>query len=239
MHIGSYGGAVSENVQLYNLINSMYSTRCTTYLNHGYSAGAMTFMMGQERIIYKHSDIMFHFFSGGNYGKGSDMIASITHSVKSISSYYKTVLKDYFTDEELELMVHHGKEFWMDSAMMMNKGIATSIIVDGKHLSSEEYFEMYDENGELLESYIAKRDKDAADLRKTIEKELTSMSKSQLKAERKQILELAAMVHEQVAKEEAEALEKKKAVKKVVKKPATKVVKKVTKRVTKKAPKGE
>jgi len=209
LHVSSYGGAVAENIQLYNLINSMYSTRCTTYLNHGYSAGAMTFMMGQNRIIYKHSDIMFHFFSGGERGKGSDMIASLNHSIKSISSYYTTILRDFFSPEDLELMIHHGREFWMDSAMMMNAGIATGIIIDGKYYNAEEYREKYDQHGEVKTEYAAEQ---AKILDAELKAELKMLNDEQAKiekAEKKEILRLAKLIQE----DEAETLKLKEAAK--------------------------
>ena len=204
LHVSSYGGAVSENIQLFNLINSMYSTRCTTYLNHGYSAGAMTFMMGQNRIIYKHSDIMFHFFSGGEFGKGSDMIASLNHSIKSISAYYTTILKDFFSPGDLELMIHHGREFWMDSATMMNKGIATAIIIDGQYYEAVEYFEKYDEFGEIKREYIAAQEKIELAEIAAEEKMLKAAELKHAKEERKEILRLAKEIHDEDAKIVAE-----------------------------------
>lgn len=153
IHIASYGGSVRETIQLNNLINSMYSSRCTTYLNHGYSGGAMTFMMGQERIIYKHSDIMFHFFSGGERGKGSDMLNSLQHSIKTIDHFYRDMLDSFFTKEELDAMVQDGKEFWMDADTMMKRGIATGIIIDGKYYEAEDYEKKF-ENGKLKEEVL-------------------------------------------------------------------------------------
>lgn len=156
IHISSYGGNFDEVVQIHNLINSMYSDRCTTYMSYGRSGGALAFMMGNTRIIYKHSNIMFHFFSGFEDGKGSDMLASLKHGIKTISAYYREILSEYFTDKELTLMIKMGKEYWMDSAKMMNRGVATGIIVDGEYLTSEIYFSRYNKKGNLRKSYIKK-----------------------------------------------------------------------------------
>jgi len=154
LHIASYGGSFTEVVQIHNIVNTLYMNRCTTYLNNGYSGGAAAFCMGNERICYKHSTAMFHFFSGGERGKGSDMMAALTHSIDVISAYYRDTLSDFFSEEEMCLMINNGKEYWMDSTQMMNRGIATGIIIDGLYYSADKYFEKYDENGDIKASWI-------------------------------------------------------------------------------------
>ena len=153
MHISSYGGSFTEVVQLHNLIDSMFKARCTTYMNHGYSGGAMAFVMAKERIIYKHSTAMFHFFSGGERGKGHDMLDSLQHSIGTIGKYYREQLNPYFTKKELTRMIKGGKEFWMDSTEMMNRGVATGIIIGGEYFTSEDYFKKYNKQGEVRKKW--------------------------------------------------------------------------------------
>lgn len=174
LHISSYGGSFAEVVQIHNIIDSMYSTRSTSYLNHGYSGGAMAFVMCKERIVYEHSVSMFHFFSGGEVGKGYDMLTSLTHSISTIGKYYRNMLKDYFTPEELDLMIIHGKEFWLSSIEMLKRNIATGIIISGQYYTKAEYFEKYDEDGSILQLWIDKN-KETQDEEEEVNKLRSSM----------------------------------------------------------------
>ena len=152
-HISSVGGSFLEVVQLHNLIDSMYSKRSASYMNYGYSGGAMAFVMTKERVIYKNSTAMFHFFAGGERGKGHDMLRSLKHAIHTIEDYYRMQLKDFFTKKELNRMIKHGKEFWMDAVEMMNRGIATGIIIEGEYFTSESYFNKYDKRGNILKKW--------------------------------------------------------------------------------------
>jgi len=170
LHISSYGGSFTEVVSLHNIIDSMYGSRSISYMNHGYSGGAMAFVMCPERIIYKHSTCMFHFFSGGEQGKGSDMLNALNHSIKTIDHYYREQLGDYFTKEELDLMVHHGKEYWFDSVEMMNRGIATGIIINGEYFNSETYKKKFNKNGKIRKKWITEQKKiEAEEAEKSLE----------------------------------------------------------------------
>jgi len=128
-------------------------------MNHGYSGGAMAFVMAKDRIIYKHSTAMFHFFSGGERGKGHDMLDSLQHSIGTIGKYYREQLNPYFTKKELTRMIKGGKEFWMDSTEMMNRGVATGIIIGGEYFTSEDYFKKYNKYGEIKSKWIKKQKK--------------------------------------------------------------------------------
>ena len=182
LHIASYGGSFTEVVQVHNIINTLYMNRCTTYLNNGYSGGAAAFCMGNDRICYKHSTAMFHFFSGGERGKGSDMLAALTHSIDVISAYYRDTLSEFFTEEEMCLMINNGKEYWMDSTEMMNRGIATGIIIDGLFYSTDKYFEKYDEAGEIKLSWIKTQEREEKKLQLQIEKAEKMVETKMLKA---------------------------------------------------------
>lgn len=148
-HISSYGGSFAEVVMVHNLIDSMFKSRSVSYLNHGYSGGAMAFVMCPERIVYEHSVAMFHFFSGGERGKGSDMLNSLEHSMKTIGGYYRKMLTPYFSQEELDLMIHNGKEYWFDAVEMLERDIATGIIMSGQYYTKDEYFTKFNEDGDI------------------------------------------------------------------------------------------
>ena len=103
------------------------------------------------------------------------MLASLTHAIKTIDNYYRDQLSSFFTEDEMNMMVNHGKEFWMDSAEMMNRGIATGIIINGEYFTSETYFEKYNKDGEVKKSYLKKAAKAEKKAAKEQAKMLTAM----------------------------------------------------------------
>ena len=138
LHISSRGGYVDELIQFYNLCDTLFHERVTTYLNYGYSAGALIFLLGTDRLIYEHSDIMFHSWSGGYYGKRDDMLTQMEHEDKRLEKLFMQLMKPYFSKKELKKM-QSGKEFWLSPKEMLERGIATHIMVRGELLTAKEY----------------------------------------------------------------------------------------------------
>lgn len=159
IHISGHGGYVSECMRLYNLIDSLYRGRCTTYLNFGFSANALAFLMGNERIVYDNSEIMFHSYSTGIYGTRNNIIDQFQHTDKHIQRFNDILLSPYFTEEEIEL-ISIGKEVWMTSVQMLSKNIATGIIINGEYFDKDEYFEKYDENGIIRQDWLGSKEKE-------------------------------------------------------------------------------
>lgn len=140
LHISSHGGSVDEYLEYYNLIDTLYKDNTVTYLNYGYSAGFVMFLLGTDRIVYEHSDAMMHSYSGGGGGKREDMLNHIKHTDKRIQKFFNGLLSPYFTEEELEKM-SEGKDYWLDSEQMLARGIATHIIVNGELHTGPEYLD--------------------------------------------------------------------------------------------------
>ncbi len=141
LHISSPGGDYLELVQLYNILNSMYSDNVTTFLNYGYSAGALAFLFGNSRIVYEHSDFMIHSYSSGFFGKRDDLIKKMLHADRHITAFFNKMLEPYFSKEEIQ-NIHSGNDFWLNSNEMIERNIATGIIIEGKYYTREEYLEI-------------------------------------------------------------------------------------------------
>ncbi len=140
LHISSHGGLVSELIELYNLVDTLFYKRVTTYCNFGYSAGALASLFGEDRIIYEHSDWMMHSYSGGFIGKRDDMLTHLEHEDKRISKFFNDIMTPYFTKKELKKM-EGGKDFWMSAEEMLDRGIATHIMVKGLIITAVDYLE--------------------------------------------------------------------------------------------------
>jgi ATP-dependent protease ClpP protease subunit len=137
IYISSLGGEYTELLDFYNTINTNYNY-VTTFLNYGYSAGALAFLFGQERIVYEHSEWMIHSYSTGVGGKREDMLNHVNFMDKQILKFFDTLLAPYFSKKEIN-KINKGKDFWLDSDEMLKRGIATGILKNGEYTSREDY----------------------------------------------------------------------------------------------------
>lgn len=180
-HVSSHGGLVSEVMELYNLVNTLFYKKVVTYCNFGYSAGALAFLFGEDRVIYKHSDWMMHSYSGGFVGKRDDMLTHLEHEDKRISEFFDEIMAPYFTKKELKKM-QAGKDFWMSSEELLKRKIATHIMVDGEILEGQTHLEnLYPERKEVR---LAEEEKLAKKLEREVKKAEREAKKA-LKEEKK------------------------------------------------------
>lgn len=143
IRIDSPGGMLSELYRFKALIVEKFYGRCTTILDPaGASAGALTFTYGDKRIVYEHSWAMFHDWSGGVWGKASDIEKSLIFRRELFKKTFREDLKDFFTEEEIENMFK-GQEFWLDAKELCEHKIATHVITKGKTITAEEYLKQF------------------------------------------------------------------------------------------------
>lgn len=174
MHIAGPGGFVSEGLSFYNIISSIFRDRSAAYLNYGYSMNALSFLYCSERIVYEDSDLMFHNYSGGAYGKGGEMVEQVVHTQKRFQRFFRKLIAPYMTEEEINRMFD-GKDFWFDSVEMLNRGIATGIILDGEYFTRDQYFEKHTKTGEVKKSWIKKQEKAKKKAEKIAKKAIKEM----------------------------------------------------------------
>ena len=191
LHISSYGGSIAELLETYNVLNSMYPEAVTTFLNYGYSAGAMAFLFGTNRIVYENSDFMVHSYAGGSYGKREDMLNHIDHQDKQVTKFLDSQLSPYFTKKEIK-KINNGKDYWMNSEEMIKRGIATGIIINGEYKTREDMLDVYDPKR------ITKRAKKEARTKKASAKVVTEVNEAQNKASK--TLKLAKKLNKKAKK---------------------------------------
>ena len=141
VRINSNGGNISELQAFHNIITNYFQERTTTILDpKGFSCGALMFSLGDVRIVHKHSEIMFHDFSSGVIGSGSEMVDQLAHTIKFVRNLMRDIMAPFFTSEEIELMFN-GKTYWYDSLQMLEKGIATHILINGDLIEAQVYLD--------------------------------------------------------------------------------------------------
>jgi len=155
IRIDSPGGYMKEGLTLYNIMREKFTNRTVTYLDSSaYSMGALLFSMGDQRIVYEHSSLMYHNYSSGAFGKGDNLKTYIEHEEKNTHNFFKNVIVDkgFLTMAEFDEMLI-GRDFWFDCTELAQRGIATHVMVDGFLLEGADYLEYKDSELDI-ETYI-------------------------------------------------------------------------------------
>jgi ATP-dependent protease ClpP protease subunit len=135
--INSPGGCVSEGKALINTLQSIGADIQTELIANAYSMGALLFCIGDKRVIYENSSIMFHNFSGGFGGKGHELKDRLKHTIKNITAFFRGHIIG-LTEAEIKQMIN-GKDWWFGSKEMCERGIATHVNVDGIMIPAKRY----------------------------------------------------------------------------------------------------
>ena len=76
------------------------------------SAATLIFLTADVCEISEHSHFMFHTYSSGNWGKGSEQLAGVMADDKWARHLFNTVYKGFLEPKEIKEMID-GKDFWM------------------------------------------------------------------------------------------------------------------------------
>ena len=194
LRISSGGGSVLEGQQFFNIIIEKFRERTTTYLdNHGYSMGALLFCMSHKRVIYPYSDIMFHDYSQGVYGKGGNVQSKVKHSAQSLKHFFHDLIVDrrFLSAEEFQQMLL-GHDFWMDAKEMCKRGIATHVIVGEQQVIAKEFLKQLKKEKKAQKKAVKKQKeetlqtgKNKAEIEEDVKKEPKKGKKRKKKTKKK------------------------------------------------------
>jgi hypothetical protein len=98
---------------------------------------AIMFCIGDRRIIYVNSSLMFHNFSDGIGGKGHEMKDRLKHTIKNITAFFRGHIIG-LSEKEIQEMLN-GKEFWFGAKELCERGIATHVNVNGIMIPAKRY----------------------------------------------------------------------------------------------------
>jgi ATP-dependent protease ClpP protease subunit len=132
---------VDELIVLYNTVDALFRGRCTTFINYGFSAGAMAFLLGDQRIAYEYSSSMFHSYSGGFFGKRDDLLTQMKHEDKKLTRFFRDLVRPYFSKKDID-KVNKGKDYWMETLEMCKKNIVTHVITGSEMITAKEYIKL-------------------------------------------------------------------------------------------------
>ena len=155
VRIDSPGGYIKEGLTIYNLMKEKFTGRSVTYLDStAYSMGALLFSMGDQRVAYEYSSLMYHNYSSGAFGKGDNLKTYIEHEEKNTHHFFENIIvkQGFLSQQEFDEMLI-GRDFWFDCYEMAQRGICTHVMIEGFMIPSDEYIEFKD-SGKPLEKFI-------------------------------------------------------------------------------------
>jgi ATP-dependent protease ClpP protease subunit len=112
IHLNTPGGFVNTGVQIISAMRASNGHIVTHLEGEACSMGALLFLTADEMVVYDDSLLMFHNYSGGAFGKGHEMTASIDATNKWYSKLAKTVCSPFLTEAELD-KIFDGADLWM------------------------------------------------------------------------------------------------------------------------------
>ena len=115
VHINSNGGEIFSAIQLMRTMQETQATVVASVEGMCMSAATLIFLTADVCEISEHSHFMFHTYSSGNWGKGSEQLAGVMADDKWARHLFNTVYKGFLTTQEIKDMID-GKDFWMNPA---------------------------------------------------------------------------------------------------------------------------
>ena len=115
LHINSNGGEIFSAIQLMRTMQETPATVIASVEGMCMSAATLIFLTADVCEISEHSHFMFHTYSSGNWGKGSEQLAGVMADDKWARHLFNTVYKGFLEPKEIKEMID-GKDFWMNPA---------------------------------------------------------------------------------------------------------------------------
>ena len=127
LYINSYGGDLYTAIQFLRVLSETNALVTASIEGACMSAATLLFLNADIFEVTPHSSFMIHSYSGGTFGKGSEMHAQIVHEKVWASKLFAEVYEDFLSAKEIEEVLA-GRDLWLSTeqvAERMNKRIAT------------------------------------------------------------------------------------------------------------------
>ena len=131
VHINSNGGEIFTAIQLMRSMADSNATICASVEGMCMSAATLIFLCADVVEVSEHSHFMFHTYSSGNWGKGSDQLANVMAGDKWARHLFNQVYKGFLKPQEIKEMID-GKDFWMNPAEVNKRLTARNNIAKKK-----------------------------------------------------------------------------------------------------------
>lgn len=120
VHINCPGGQLDTGIQMVNALRATPAHVVTELEGVGHSMAALLFLCGKELIVHDNTQLMFHTYSGGVLGKGSE----IRGQTDATEEWFKLMAYDicypFMTKREIARMLK-GEDFWFQYHHIENR----------------------------------------------------------------------------------------------------------------------
>lgn len=157
IHLNTPGGMVATGVQIISAMRASNGHIVTHLEGEACSMGALLFLTADEMVVYDDSLLMFHNYSGGAFGKGHELTASIDATNKWYTKLAKTVCTPFLTEAELD-RIFDGADLWM-----LSDEVECRLKKMAKKLSAE----IKEEEDKTVAKKVAKKTKKKVTKKKT------------------------------------------------------------------------
>lgn len=106
MYLANYGGQCSTGFQIVNAIKDCACGVDIVLDAPSYSMGAIIAISGKSLKMNPGTFLLFHNYSGGDYGKGKEKLDATMHYYDHFHRHLKTVCSPFLTAAELEMLKH-------------------------------------------------------------------------------------------------------------------------------------
>jgi ATP-dependent protease ClpP protease subunit len=114
IYLNTPGGRLDTGVQLINAIRSSEAHVVTVLESTAYSLGTLLFLAGDEYQVHEDCMMMFHTYSSGMYGKGSEQQAELVATSKWFNKLMKKMCHPFLSHEEIDRIIK-GEDLWLDT----------------------------------------------------------------------------------------------------------------------------
>lgn len=110
IYINTPGGNVSIGINIVNAMRNCKAKLVGHLMSECHSMGTFIFLECDEFVVNEDILLLFHAYSGWNFGKGNDAVTSAKENHKWLSSFFRKVYYPFFSHEEIdEIMPEDGR----------------------------------------------------------------------------------------------------------------------------------
>ena len=120
IYINSFGGDLFTAIQFMRVLRETRASVIASVEGACMSAATIIFLSATDYEVSRHSNFMFHNYSGGTFGKGGEMMDQLVYERKWSEALLRDVYADFLTPEEITAILDN-KDIWLDSEKVVER----------------------------------------------------------------------------------------------------------------------
>ena len=128
--LNTYGGSWDTAIMLYSMLKAMQSTTFikTVGISSVYSAGAIIFMAGNERLASYYTDFLIHITRIATpYESSTNSLNYVNKHLDTAKRVMKDIFGKYLSRDEISLITEASTDFYMNEMQALERGIVTYV----------------------------------------------------------------------------------------------------------------